>query len=67
MRSRLLSHDLLVVAVLTLLTVITWIGLDVYRALSKHDTPQVSQSQLVPLSPKVSTNVLDRLEARRQK
>lgn len=59
-----LGKEALTLAILTLVTVLTWIGVDVYRALTKTEIPQILQKQIAPLNPKISTATLERLQQR---
>lgn len=58
------SRDLLVLSILTLVTILTWIGMDVYRSLTKSKIPDVLEKQLLPLDPTIETNIFDVLEGR---
>ncbi len=65
MPKKLLSRDLLVLSILSVITVFTWIGFEVYRALTKTEIPIVLQRQIQPLNPVIQKEVLDSLRARR--
>ena len=58
-------RDLLVLAILTLITILTWIGVDAYLILTRRETPQVVEKELAPLNPKIKTEVFDYLENKR--
>lgn len=61
MKKKKFSKDLLILAILTTITVFTWIGFDVYHAWTKTQIPQVLQEQMVPLDPKLDTKALENL------
>jgi len=64
MKTRRFSKDILMLAILTVITVFTWIGVDVYRAFNKPTPPIVPAEQLLPLNPKLETRVIDDLTSR---
>lgn len=64
MRKLQLGKDALIISILTLITVLTWIGVDLYRALTKTEIPRVLQEQTAPLDPKISVTTLEGLEPR---
>jgi len=59
-----LGKDALIIAILTLITVLTWVGLDVYRTLTKTEIPQILQRQIAPLNPKIPVTTMEGLEPR---
>jgi len=59
-----INRDLLVISILTLITILSWIGMDVYHRLTKTAVPEVVERQLLPLDPKIKTEVLNYLENR---
>lgn len=61
MKHQKLSRELLLMTILTVISIFTWISLDVYRALTHPQAPKVSATQLAPLNPKLDTKVLDDL------
>ena len=62
-----ISRDLLVLSVLTLITILTWLGMDIYRRLIQREIPQVMEKQLLPLDPRIETKIFDYLETRQWK
>lgn len=50
------------ISVLTIITVLVWIGFDVYRALTKVTIPQVQESQMATLNPEIPLIPFDKLE-----
>jgi hypothetical protein len=56
--------SLLTIAILTVITVIFWIGLDVYRALTQKPAPEVGPKILAPIDSSLDTQSLDKLEKR---
>jgi len=49
----------------TLITVLSWVGFEVYRAYTKPHIPEVIQKLLAPLDPTLDTQVLDKLKGLR--
>lgn len=64
MKPKSVSQDLLIISILTLLTVFTWLGTDIYRLSLKKSLPPISEEQLVPLPSHFDTQILDQLEKR---
>ena len=58
------KNDVLFLSVLTVITVLTWIGFDVYRALNKPKVPKVLKEQMRALSPKFDEETLEKLNQR---
>lgn len=56
--------NLVTIAVLTVITIFFWIGLEVYRVLSTKPAPSVPEEILAPLNPELDTITLDKLEER---
>lgn len=65
MKETRISREILLLAIFTTITVFTWIGLDVYRAFSKKETPEIIQSQLEPLDPNLDKQVIEDLKKRK--
>lgn len=57
--------DTTVLAILTILTVLTWVGFDAYRRLVRKDLQDIPPEVLAPLNPSLDTEILDNIEARR--
>jgi len=60
-----LGRDLLILAIMTVTTVFTWIGLEVYWTLTKTEIPAVLQRQIEPLNPTIEKEVLESLKSRK--
>lgn len=58
------SRDLLIISILTFITILTWIVMDVYRNLTQKQIPEVLEKQLLPLNSEIETKVFDQLENR---
>jgi hypothetical protein len=58
--------SIVVVLILTVVTVVAWIALDVYRALTTKPAPPVSEQVLEPLNPVLDEESLDKLVSRNQ-
>lgn len=65
MREKRLGRDLLILAIMTVITVFTWVGLEVYRALTETEIPAVLQRQIEPLNPTIEKGVLESLKSRK--
>lgn len=59
-----LNRDLLNLSIMTLITVLTWAGFDVYRAFHQTEIPQVLERQIQPLDPQLEKEVLANLKER---
>ena len=59
-----LGKDALILAILTLITILTWIAFDLYRTLTKTEIPKVLQKQIAPLNPTIPLGILEELETR---
>ena len=66
MRRSKISKDLFIVSILTVITALTWIAFDAYRAFAKKDTPRVLEEQLETLNPEIDTRTLDNLSKRKK-
>lgn len=58
-----LGKDALILSIITLLTVLTWIGFDVYRAAHQTTITKVTEEQMVSLDPKIKTETLESLKS----
>ncbi len=61
MKKRKISRDVLILAILTLITVLTWIGLDIHRIFFKEETVNVPKEQLEPLNPELDQEVINQI------
>lgn len=59
-----LGKNTLILAIMTLITVIVWIGVEVYSTLQKTTIPQVTRDQMTKLDPTFKENVIRELEKR---
>ena len=64
MRKNQFDRDIVVILVATLVTLVAWVGVSVYLAYSKHDSPEIAQKYLDEFDPKLDTTVLDKLQQR---
>lgn len=62
MKKRGSDKDFIILLVLTLITVISWVGLDVYRAYTRPQVPTGVEELLTPIQPVLNTEVLSNLE-----
>jgi len=56
--------NLIIILVLTLITIVTWVSLSVFRALSQKPVPDVAQEVSNPLTPTLDTDSLKKIESR---
>lgn len=59
-----LGKDTLITAILTLVTILTWVGIETYRTLSKEDIPKILKEQMRPLDDRLSAEVFSQLNTR---
>lgn len=64
MPTRHVDRDIVMLLVFTLITLVSWVGFEVYRAFTKVQIPEVSAKYLVPLNPTLNTQVLTVLETK---
>lgn len=58
------GRDALVIVILTLVSVLTWIGIEAYHALTKEEIPRVLKEQILPLNDQLPREVFNELRAR---
>lgn len=54
--------NLLIFAILTVVTLVVWIGFEVYRLVNKSPQTNVPESILTPISPNLDQEVLSKIE-----
>ncbi len=54
--------NLLIFAILTVITLVVWIGFEVYRLVNKSPQTNVPESILTPISPNLDQEVLSKIE-----
>lgn len=59
-----LKHDLLRLAVFSLITAVIWLGLVTYRALNKSQVKPDVKKQLTPLTSSLELDTMDQVETR---
>lgn len=59
-----LGKNALIFSIMTLITVLTWIGVEVYLATTKTTIPEVTQEQMKPLTPQIKKQVIEELKER---
>jgi len=64
MKKNRLDRDIVIVLVATLITITTWVGLEVYIAYHKQETPVVEEKYLQQFEPTLDTDVLNQLQKR---
>lgn len=58
------DRDIVLMLVMTLITLVSWLGFEVYRAYVIKPVPDVLAKQLMELNPSLDTVTLDELEKR---
>jgi len=66
MKKKRIDRDIVVVLISTLVTLVAWVGFEVYRAYTKVVVPADIEKYLTPLDPQLNTSILDDLEKRQQ-
>jgi hypothetical protein len=66
MKKKTWDRDLVVLLVSTLITIASWVGLEVYRAYINTELPPGVEQHLKQFDPILNTSVLDKLEGRAQ-
>lgn len=59
------TSNLTIFAILTTITLLTWVAIEVYQRLNKIDLTSIPQEVLTPLNPNLDTQILDSIEKRR--
>lgn len=59
-----IDRDIVVVLIMTLITVVAWVGFETYRAYTKTVIPPVLAKQLRAINPELDLPVLDEIEKR---
>jgi len=62
MKQSKIGKDILLLTILTLITVLTWVGLAVWSAATKTTINQVTQQQMAPLNPTINKNLIESLK-----
>lgn len=57
-----LGREALVLSILTLITVLTWIGFEVYWTLHRSTIPEITKKQMEPLDPNLKINIIENLK-----
>ena len=57
-----LGKNALIISIMTLITVLVWAGLEIYRAFTKNTIPTVTQEQMRPLDPKLKRETIENLK-----
>lgn len=64
MKKKKLDKNLMVLSLLSVITIFSWISLEVYHTLERPQPPSVPKEQLEPLDPKLTTEVVENLKQR---
>lgn len=57
-----LGKDAFILSVMTLITALSWVGFEVYRAATKSTISRATKEQLAPLNPKIERGTLNNLK-----
>ncbi len=61
MKKKRLSKDILILVILSLITVLTWIGLDLHRIFFEKEELYVPPQQMEPLNPEIDQEIIDQI------
>lgn len=64
MRKKTFDRDIVTVLVFTLLTIVFWVGFEVYRAYTRAPAPEVPETYLGGFDTTLDTTVLQKIESR---
>lgn len=62
MRKRGIDKEVVILLITTLITVLTWTGMEVYRAYKKTVMPEGVERQLKPVNPVMNKEIFNKLE-----
>ncbi len=57
-----LGKDALILAIMTLISAMTWVGLEVYRVSVKTTIPKITQEQMQSLNPSLDVKAIEDLK-----
>lgn len=57
-----LGKDALIFSIMTLITVLTWISVEVYLTATKSTIPKVTQEQMIPLNPVIKKEAIEKIK-----
>lgn len=60
------DKNILTIAILTLVIVLTWAGFDIYRSITKPTLPKILEKQTRKLEPEFDMETLDNLKKRKK-
>ena len=64
MKGKIKAPPIITIFALTVITLVFWIGFEVYRAFTKTTPPEIKPQILIPLSPALDLETLNRLQNR---
>lgn len=64
MKKKETDRGIVMLLVMTLVTLVSWVGFEVYRAYTRVTVPTVLARQLLELDPKLDMNVIGKIEKR---
>lgn len=64
MVQRKVAKQLLTIAIASVITVMVWIGFDVYREATRVNIPKIPPEQLAPLAPRIDNKIFETLNKR---
>lgn len=57
-----LGKDILILTIITFITVLTWVGFEVWLAATKTTITKVTQEQMSPLNPQINKQIVESLK-----
>ena len=57
-----LGKDTLVLTIITLITVLTWVGFEIWLTATKTTITKVTREQMAPINPQINTQVIELLK-----
>ena len=57
-----LGRDILTLTIITLITVLTWVGFEVWLTATQTTITKVTQEQMSPLNPQIQTQIIESIK-----
>src|SRR5689334_12473489 len=64
MNQKIKAPKIVIIFALTLITIVFWVGFEVYRSVTTKPTPPVSSNVLEPINPTLDVDALSKIETR---
>jgi hypothetical protein len=59
-----LGKDILILTIITLVTVLSWVSLEVWTVAHQTTVTKITQEQIAPLNPKINTEIIESLKSK---